>query len=55
VDSGFLCVAAFERNPYFEPLRRLPAWAPLVARVAAAQAAVQRVFHAHRGRALLGI
>lgn len=54
VDGGFFCVSAFDRDPYFEGLRQLPAWGPLVARVAAAQAEVQRVFDAHRGRALLG-
>jgi hypothetical protein len=51
VDGGFLCSAAFDRDAYFEPLRARPAWAPLMARVTAA---VQRIFDAHRGRALLG-
>ena len=55
VDSGFLCAAAFERDTYLAPLRATAAWAPLMARVAAAQAEVWRVFDQHRGRALLGL
>ena len=53
VDAGFLCAAAYERNAYLAPLTQLDAWAPLMARVGAAQAAA-RVFEAHRGQALLG-
>ncbi len=55
VDSGFLCAAAFERDTYLAPLRAMAAWAPLMARVTAAQAEVWRVFDQHRGRALLGL
>jgi hypothetical protein len=55
VDGGFLCAAAFDRDPHFAPLRGLPAWAPLRARVASAQAALADLFARHRGNALLGI
>jgi eukaryotic-like serine/threonine-protein kinase len=55
VAGGFLCVPAFERDVYLAPLRTLPEWPPLVARAAAAQAAVAELFAAHRGAALLGL
>ena len=55
MDAGFLCLPAFERDVYLAPLRATPAWPPLIARAAAAQAAVAEVFSAHRGAALLGL
>ncbi len=55
VNAGFLCLPAFDRDVYLAPLRSAPAWSPLIARAAAAQAAVAEVFSAHRGAALLGL
>jgi serine/threonine protein kinase/tetratricopeptide (TPR) repeat protein len=55
VDNGFLCAAAFDRDTYLAPLRTHPEWAPLMARVEAAQAQVRQVFETHRGPALLGL
>jgi hypothetical protein len=55
VDSGFLCAAAFVNDAYFKDLRSEARWQALMARLAAAEAAVQRVFDQHRGRALLGL
>jgi serine/threonine protein kinase len=55
VDNGFLCAAAFQGDTYLAALRTQPEWAPLMARVEAAQAQVRQVFETHRGPALLGL
>ena len=48
-------LAAFEHNTYLAPLRSHAAWAPLVARLRAAQASAAKLFDDRRGRLLLGL
>jgi non-specific serine/threonine protein kinase len=54
LESGFLCLPAFENDPYLAPLRETPAWQPLIAPVRSRQAAVAEQFIRAGGPTLLG-
>jgi serine/threonine-protein kinase len=55
VDGGFVCLQAFDRDPYLIPLRTCAWWEPLRARVRAAHDDARAAFAAADGPAVLGL
>jgi len=53
VNAAFLCLPAFERDPYLAPLRARDLWEPLMERVRLRQQSVVAAFDAAGGRNLI--
>jgi hypothetical protein len=54
VEGGFLCLPAFERDPFLAPLRMTPHWPALLERVRSKQGTLTESFTRAGGRTLLG-
>jgi tetratricopeptide (TPR) repeat protein len=54
IEGGFLCLPAFENDPYLAPLRKMAEWPALVERVASRRAVVVEGFNRSGGQTLLG-
>ena len=55
VDAGFLCLPAYERDPYLAPLRDSGHLPPLLERIVERRQSVLRAYEEAHGPALLGI
>jgi hypothetical protein len=55
VDGGFVCLEAFDRDPYLSPVRTCEWWEPLRARVHAAHDDARAAFAAADGPGILGL
>src|SRR5688572_12934058 len=55
VAAGFWCFPAFDRDPYFAPLRQDTRWHELLNRVRSRHESIKQEFVASRGRTLLGM
>ena len=55
VDAGFLCLPAYERDPYLAPLRDSSRMTELLGRVADRRQSVLRAFEQAQGARLLGV
>jgi serine/threonine protein kinase len=55
VDAGFVCLEAFDRDPYLSPVRTAGWWRPLRERVRLAHEAARAAFDAAGGPAALGL